>query len=153
DLHLVVAGPDGWGTRAFGAAVALARHGDRVRRIGWVDAGTRADLVAGARVLAVPSIYEGFGYPPLEAMAAGTPVVATAVGSLPEVLGDAARLVPGGDVDALTAALAEVIDDDAVAAELGRRGSAHARLFRWDECADGLVELYRDAIADGASRR
>lgn len=147
DLHLVVAGPDGWGTQAFGASVSMARHGDRIRRLGWVDAATRADLLAAARVLAAPSLYEGFGYPPLEAMAAGTPVVATAVGSLPEVLGDAACLVPGGDIDALTDALAAVVDDDAVAARLAAAGPPHAAGFSWSECAQGLVELYRDAMA------
>lgn len=147
DLRLVVVGPDGWGTQAFAGAVAMARHGDRIRRLGWVDEAARADLLAGARVLAAPSVYEGFGYPPLEAMAAGTPVVATAVGSLPEVLGDAARLVPGGDLAALTDALAEVVDDDAVAARLAAAGPPHAATFDWDECAQGLVDLYRDAAA------
>jgi glycosyltransferase involved in cell wall biosynthesis len=152
DLHLVVVGPDGWGTQAFAGAVGLARHGDRVRRIGWVDDAARNDLLAGARVLAVPSVYEGFGYPPLEAMAQGTPVVATAVGSLPEVLGDAARLVPAGDVEALTEALAEVLDDDAVAAALRAGGPAHAATFTWEDCAAGLVDLYRDAVAGRGSR-
>lgn len=152
DLHLVVAGPDGWGTQAFDAAVGLARHGSRVRRIGWVDDATRSDLLAGARVLAVPSVYEGFGYPPLEAMAQGTPVVATTVGSLPEVLGTAARLVPGGDIGALTDALAEVVDDDHVAAALGAGGPARAASFTWDACAAGLVDLYRDAAAGRGSR-
>lgn len=147
NLHLVVVGPDGWGTQAFGAAVAMARQPERVRRLGWVDAAARRDLVAGARLLAVPSVYEGFGFPALEAMAAGTPVVATAVGSLPEVLGEAARFVPGGDIDAFTEAMAEVVDDDSVAADLGARGPARAATFRWDECANGLVELYRAACA------
>ena len=145
DLHLVVVGPDGWGTAAFGAAVSMARHHDRVRRLPWVDAAARDDLLAGARLLAVPSVYEGFGYPPLEAMASGTPVVATAVGSLPEVLGDAAVLVAGGDVDALTDALASVLDDDATASALAAKGPARAAAFTWDACAAGLAELYRDA--------
>lgn len=147
DLHLVVAGPDGWGADDLAAAIAQARHGDRVRRLGWVDATTRSDLLAGARVLAVPSVYEGFGYPPLEAMAAGTPVVATAVGSLPEVLGTAARLVPGGDLEALIGALASVIDDEAVARRLAAAGRGHAATFSWDACAAGLVELYGDVMA------
>jgi glycosyltransferase involved in cell wall biosynthesis len=146
DLHLVVAGPDGWGTTAFTGAVALARFGDRVRRVGWVDAGSKADLLAGARVLAVPSVYEGFGYPPLEAMALGTPVVATRVGSLPEVLGDAAAFVAPGDVDALAAELTTVIDDDAAHAQRAERGRANAARFTWGACGDGLVELYRDAV-------
>jgi glycosyltransferase involved in cell wall biosynthesis len=152
DVRLVVAGPDGWGTQAFAAAAGLARHGDRIRRVGWVDDATRRDLVTGAAVLAVPSVYEGFGYPPLEAMAAGTPVVATAVGSLPGVLGDAARFVAGGDVAALADALADVLDDPAVAADLARRGPAHAATFSWEDCAAGLVDLYRDALAARGSR-
>jgi glycosyltransferase involved in cell wall biosynthesis len=147
DLHLVVVGPDGWGTEAFGAAVAMARHGGRVRRLPWVDVAARSDLLAGAAVLAVPSVYEGFGYPPLEAMAAGTPVVATSVGSLPEVLGDVARFVAPGDDDALADALATVLDDADVAAAMSARGPDHASTFTWDACADGLVELYRDAAA------
>lgn len=146
-LALVVVGPDGWGAGAFTSAVAMARHGDRIRRIGWVDAGERGDLLAGASLLAVPSIYEGFGYPPLEAMAAGVPVVATSVGSLPEVLGDAALLVPGGDIDALTEALARVLDDEATARDLATRGRAQAAAFDWDRCAGGLVELYRAAAS------
>jgi glycosyltransferase involved in cell wall biosynthesis len=144
DLHLIVVGPDGWGTESFDAAASMARHHDRIRRLPWVDVAARDDLLAGARVLAVPSVYEGFGYPPLEAMAAGTPVVATSVGSLPEVLGDAASFVDAGDVDALTDALAVVLDDDAVAGDLARRGPLQAATFTWDACADGLVELYRD---------
>ena len=147
DLHLVVVGPDGWGTDAFGAAASSARHQDRIHRLPWVDVAARSDLLAGARVLAVPSVYEGFGYPPLEAMAMGTPVVASTVGSLPEVLGDAASFVPPGDVDALTAALAELVDDDELAAAFGERGPAHAATFTWEACAAGLAELYRDASA------
>ena len=145
DVHLVVVGPDGWGTDAFGAAVTSARFGQRVRRIGWVDAAAKADLLAGARVLAVPSVYEGFGYPPLEAMSLGTPVVATAVGSLPEVLGEGACLVPPGDADALTDALAAVLDDDAVRGALVAKGRTNAARFSWETCAAGLLDLYRDA--------
>ncbi len=145
DLHLVIAGPDGWGTQAFSAAASMARHASRIRRLGWVADATRSDLLAGASLLAVPSIYEGFGYPPLEAMAAGTPVVATAVGSLPEVLGSAAKLVPGGDIDALTDAVGEVVDRPDVAADLRARGLVHAATFTWSACADGLVDLYRSA--------
>ncbi len=75
-LHLVVAGPDGWGRENFVAAVTAARHRDRIRRLDYVSEADRRDLVAGAAVFAYPSLYEGFGHPPLEAMAAGVPVVA-----------------------------------------------------------------------------
>lgn len=145
DLVLVVAGPEGWGSEAFTAAVAMARHGGRIRRLGWVDEATRADLLAGAGALAMPSVYEGFGFPALEAMAAGTPVVAATAGSLPEVVGTAARLVPPGDVEALASGLGEVLDDPDLQARLRAAGPVRAARFRWDECAAGLVRLYHEA--------
>ena len=76
-----------------------------MRRLGYVSDGQRRDLLAGAAALAYPSRYEGFGFPPLEAMAAGVPVVAARSGAIPEVVGDAAVLVDPDDVDALAAAL------------------------------------------------
>lgn len=149
DLRLVVVGPDGWGTAAFAGAVAMARHGDRVTRLGWVDEAARADLLAGASVLAMASVYEGFGYPAVEAMSVGTPVVATSVGSLPEVVGDAGVLVPVGDVDALAAGLARALDDPE---PLRRKGPANAARFRWETCAAGLVDVYAASIAELGAR-
>jgi glycosyltransferase involved in cell wall biosynthesis len=143
-IRLVVAGQEGWGMQAFIAAVDRARHRDRIVRPGWVDDRSRADLLAGAAVFAYPSKYEGFGLPPLEAMAAGTPVVATRAGALPEVLGDAARLVEPGDRDDLAAALHAVLDDPAERDRLITAGRAQAALYSWDSCADGLVALYRE---------
>ncbi len=143
DVRLVVAGPPGWGAGAFDAALAAARHRDRVVCPGWVDERTRSDLLAGASVFAYPSRYEGFGLPPLEAMAAGVPVVTTAAGALPEVVGDAAVLVSPGDADALAGALAQVLDDGAFAAEMAARGARHWPRYGWDRCTAGLVELYR----------
>src|SRR5207302_8794942 len=105
-------GPDGWRADACSAARGKARHRDRIARLGWVDARARADLLAGATVFTYPSLYEGFGLPPLEAMHAGVPVVATDAGALPEVIGGAARLVPPGDVEALVETLRSVLDDD-----------------------------------------
>ncbi|MDP9071705.1 MAG: glycosyltransferase family 4 protein [Actinomycetota bacterium] len=145
DLSLVVAGPDGWGTEAFAAAVATARHGDRVRRLGYVGGSDKASLLSGAAVFAFPSINEGFGLPPLEAMAVGVPVVATDAGSLPEVLGEAARLVPAGDVEALAAALTAALRHDAAHDALVERGRRQARAYSWDRCAEGLIELYQRA--------
>jgi glycosyltransferase involved in cell wall biosynthesis len=145
-VDLVLAGPDGWGSDALNAALANAKHPDRVHRLGRVADQDRADLLAGAAVLAVPSVYEGFGYPPLEAMAAGTPVVATSAGALPEVLDDGAHFAPAGDIDALAGALTTVLDDAGFANYLRDRGVARAAEFTWDRWADGMVELYRDAL-------
>jgi glycosyltransferase involved in cell wall biosynthesis len=145
DVRLVLAGPDGWGAEALADALARSPVADRVTRLGWVDDAARADLLAGASVLAYPSRYEGFGLPPLEAMAAGVPVVATAVGAVPEVVGDAAVLVPPGDPEALAEALRAVLLDAEQADDLRRRGRARVAAFDWDRTVDGLVDLYRDA--------
>ncbi len=142
-VHLVVAGADGWGADAFDAALDAARHRGRVRRVGSPDDTDRDDLLAGAAALAYPSIYEGFGLPPLEAMRAGVPVVAARAGSLPEVLGDAALLPDPTDVDAVAAALTEVLDDEATRARLVERGRARVARYRWDESADRFVDVYR----------
>jgi glycosyltransferase involved in cell wall biosynthesis len=149
DLMLVVAGPDGWDRPAFDEAVASAHHGERVRRLGYVTNEARRDLLAGAAAFAYPSRYEGFGFPPLEAMQAGVPVVSSDAGSLPEVLGDAARLVPVEDDDALAAALDSVIGDNAVRTELVTRGRAHAARYTWERAADEFVALYRHLAGTG----
>ena len=147
DLRLVIAGPDGWGAAALADAMAAIGHRDRVVRLGYVDDEARAGLLKGAAVFAFPSVYEGFGLPPLEAMRAGVPVVATDAGSLPEVLGDAALLVPVGDVDALAAALASAVGDEAVRTRLVEAGRARAERYSWEQCGDGLVVVYRKAMA------
>lgn len=145
-LRLVIAGPDGWGLEAFNAAVTRATHKSRVVRFGYADDRTAAALLRGAAVLAFPSLYEGFGLPPLEAMAAGVPVVATRAGALPEVLGDAACLVAPSDHEVLAEALALVLGDAEVRAGLVARGLAHAARFSWEQCAAGLTGLYRQAV-------
>jgi len=149
ELRLVLAGPLGWGEEAVEAAQAglfeAARR--RVRRLGWVNPERRNDLLAGAAVLAYPSRYEGFGLPPLEAMAAGVPVVASDAGALPEVLGSAAALVPVGDVDALARALAQALALDGVARQrVVAAGRAHAATYTWAACAEGHAALY-DRVA------
>jgi glycosyltransferase involved in cell wall biosynthesis len=145
DLRLVIAGPDGWGAGPLAGALAACRHRDRVTRLGMTDEAGRAALLRGATALAYPSVYEGFGLPPLEAMSVGLPVVVTAAGAVVEVVGDAALVVPVGDDDALAAALCRIVADDALRAELGRRGPGRAARYRWAATGAGLVALYRRA--------
>lgn len=144
---LVIAGGNGWGTDAVDDAVAASPHGARIRRLGYVSDRDHADLLAGASLLAYPSLYEGFGHPPFEAMAAGVPVVTTSVGSLPEVIGDAAYFVPPADDDALAAAIVHVLTDDDVRRDLVAKGRARARAFPWSAAIDGFVDLYRRVAA------
>jgi glycosyltransferase involved in cell wall biosynthesis len=105
-----------------------------------------ADLVAlysAAAVFVFPSLYEGFGLPVLEAMACGTPVVASNAASLPEVVGDAGLLVAPDSPQALAEAIAQVLDDQALAAELRQRGLERARRSTWEQTARGCLNVYR----------
>ncbi len=147
DLALVLAGQAGWGSAELAHALDGCHARARIVRTGWVDDATLSGLLHGAAVLAYPSLYEGFGYPPLQAMAAGTPVVATRAGALEEVLDDAALLVEPRDQLALAGAIASVVDSDETAAALAARGLERAATFDWERCAAGLVDLYRDAAA------
>ena len=116
---------------------------------GWVDDATRAALLRGATVLAYPSRDEGFGFPVLEAMSVGVPVVASAVGGVPEVAGDAALLVPPDDPGALAAALRTALGDEAERQRLITSGRARASSFSWERHARGMAELWRDAREAG----
>ena len=142
DVNLVVAGPEGWGADEFRRAVRRAEHRDRIIRLGWVTDTDRNALLRGASLFAYPSLYEGFGLPPLEAMSAGVPVVTTRTGGITEVVGDAAVLVPPGDTDALAAGLAKVLADDGLADDLRARGTANLARFSWDRTAAELGALY-----------
>ena len=152
ELRLVHAGGDGWGVEALERAVRA--HGQPRAGSAASDgcsAGDLADLYAGARVLAYPSVYEGFGLPVLEAMSAGVPVVTTDVPAIAEVAGDAAARVPVGDVDALVAALDRAWTDEEWRSTAVDRGFERCARYTWEVCVDGLVDLYRRAVA-AASR-
>jgi len=146
DVSLVLAGPPGWGEEALASAVAASPARARIVRTGWVEAPDLAALLARATVLAYPSLYEGFGFPPLQAMRAGVPVVASRAGSLPEVLGDGALMVEPGDHDALVDALDSCLADEALRAKLIAAGAAWSARFSWEGCGAGLEDLYRGAV-------
>lgn len=129
---LVVAGRAGWLSDGVVTAVNARPH---VRLLGFVDDADLPALYRQATVFAFPSIYEGFGLPPLEAMACGTPVVASSASSVPEAVGDAGLLHDPFDVDELADALHRVVRDDALRADLRARGLARASGFTWRRTA------------------
>ena len=151
DLRLVIAGRDGPARPAVDAAIARlpSETRDRVVLAGQVDDAGRRALLEAASVLAYPSIYEGFGFPLLEAMSADLPVVAARAGSIPEVAGDAALLVEPTDDQGLAAALDRVLTDDTTRAELVARGRDRLGAFSWQETARALAACYRKLAERG----
>ena len=125
---------------------AVHRHKlhKHVRFLGYLPDHTLAILYRLARAFVFPSLYEGFGLPPLEAMASGTPVITSNVSSLPEVAGDAAMLVDPYDVDSIVDGLRRVVSDSALAADLRRRGMERAREFSWERSVEKTREVYRE---------
>jgi glycosyltransferase involved in cell wall biosynthesis len=138
---LVLVGPPGWGEALDLAGLPP----EAVRTPGYLPEADLARVVAGAAALAVPSWYEGFGLPALEALACGTPVVAADLPALREVLGDQAELVPPGDAAALADALARVLDDPGgESARVARRTRAAG--FTWQTCAQATLSAYQLAV-------
>jgi glycosyltransferase involved in cell wall biosynthesis len=140
---LALVGPIGWDAAPI---VAAARdHGAQL--LGRVSEDELRALYAGASAFAYPSLYEGFGLPILEAMAAGAPVLTSNVSSLPEVAGDAALLVDPTDVDAIGTALTRLLAHPALAEDLRARGRARAALFSWERTARETLALLRSIAA------
>jgi len=150
DLELVVAGPDGPDGEAVRSAVAAlpAPVRRRVRIAGVVDGPTRDRLLAGASVVVYPSLYEGFGFPVLEAMTVGTPVVASDLPALREVGGDGAVFSPVGDDSALAEALDAVLSDADLRRALVARGRLAAARYSWERTAAELAAVYGRLASD-----
>ena len=147
-LKLVLAGREDPKAPHVKAAIRELGLEGHVVLTGWI--ADEADLVAlyqEARAFAFPSRYEGFGLPPLEAMAAGTPVVSSDAGALAEAVGDAALVVSPDDPAAWTAALARVLADEPLRARLVEAGHARVRALSWDRAAAQTAQVYRDALA------
>ena len=147
---LVIAGGQGWNNVAIREAMTRLSRDGRVRDLGYVPDRLRPTLYAGARAFVYPSLYEGFGLPPLEAMACGTPVLTSNVSALPEVIGDAALYVDPEDVSALTEALTRIWSDESLRADLRARGLRRARDFSWDRTARLTVDVYRSVLEEPA---
>jgi len=118
--------------------------GEQVVFTGWVPEEDKPALYSGARALVFPSLYEGFGLPPLEALACGTPVIAFKRGSLPEIVGEGGLLVEPGDMEGLTEAMEKLLADDDLQTDLRQKGLAHAAKFSWEKTARETMAVYRE---------
>lgn len=144
---LVIAGMKGWHTSALEQQMQPLIDAGEIRLLGYVPREELAAVTAGARLMVYPSVYEGFGLPPLEAMACGVPTIVANVSSLPEVVGDTGLTIADPyDAEALTTALEQLASDDALHARLGAAALARSAEFTWERCVDRTVAVYRDVL-------
>lgn len=141
DLTLVLAGPTGWLAEPLLAHVRARGLARRVLFPGYVAEADKAALISGARVFAFPSLYEGFGFPALEAQACETPLLASNTTSLPEVAGEGALLVDPLDEDAITQGMFRLLADNDLRQTLVARGRANLGRFSWEKAAERVLQL------------
>lgn len=144
--QLVIAGPRGWLTAEFDRALAEANFGDQLRMIGYVSDDDLRALYSACKVFVYPSLYEGFGLPPLEAMACGAPVIASRIAAHVETLGAHAHLVEPTDERALAKAMATLLGNQNERERLSRSGLEHSAGFSWEETAKLTLKVYEQVI-------
>lgn len=144
---LVIAGMRGWGAGLDARRAERLRNEGSLRIAGYVPEELLPGLYAGAALFVYPSLYEGFGLPPLEAMASGVPAIVSDRASLPEVVGTAGRMVPALDVDALAATLAELLADPPARAAMAAAGRTRAADFTWENCLRNTLAVYKEIAA------
>ena len=147
EAELVLVGGRGWRNQVFERELAGSGSSERLRLTGFVSDERLADLYAGAACFLYPSLGEGFGLPPLEAMACGAPVVISDAPALLEVCGDAALSAPALDVETLAKHVIAVLEDGELADRLRAAGLTRAQRFTWDAAADATERVYREALA------
>ncbi len=143
---LVIAGGAGWNSTDIHDAIVRGVAQGWLRYLSYVEQKWLPSLYAGARLMAYPSLYEGFGLPIVEAMASGTPVLTSNVSCMPEVAAGAARLVNPLDVDHIANALEECLTDELWQSEAINRGLARAGQLSWDRCADETIAVYQSLL-------
>jgi glycosyltransferase involved in cell wall biosynthesis len=147
DLRLIIIGDEISRYPAVRQAVIQSRVEDSVRFLGFVPFDTMRVFYDSSEAFVFPSLYEGFGLPPLEAMASGTPVITSSMSSLPEVVGDAAMLVNPENVFDIARGIKEVLLDQALRARLVEAGRIHAAKYSWKSTAQHVLEIYREIAA------
>lgn len=144
---LVMAGLRGWRTSPLEKVLAPLVSSGQARMLGYLERQDLATVTAGALAMVYPSLYEGFGLPPLEAMGCGVPVIASNVSSLPEVVGDTGLSVDPLDVEALGSAMQTMAESPALRAGLGAKALARAAGFTWQRCVTQTAAAYRLAAS------
>lgn len=147
-VKLVLAGGKGWLFEGIFARVKELHLEQNIVFTGYVDSEDLPFLYNMALAFIYPSLYEGFGMPPLEAMSCGTPVISSSTSSIPEVVGEAGILVDPYQVNDLAAAISKVAGSVSLQDELSRKGLEHARLFSWRKCAEETLQVYRECIQE-----
>jgi glycosyltransferase involved in cell wall biosynthesis len=148
--QLVIVGRKLWLASEIFDEVKRQRWADDVILTGYVADEDLPALYRAARAFVYPSLFEGFGLPPLEAMASGTPVVTSDVSSIPEITGDAALLIDPNDERELANALIEIVNNDRLRAELREKGIAQAKKFTWRDAAEKTLRLYKEAYGSAS---
>lgn len=140
---LVLVGMNGWHTSALEKQMAPLVAAGEIRQLGYLEREDLAVVIAGALTLVYPSIYEGFGLPPLEAMTCAVPVIASNVSSLPEVVGDSGLLVNPNDIDEIAKAMETMITAPDIRAASAQKALVRSKEFSWDSCVDQTMGIYR----------
>lgn len=143
---LVLVGMTGWHTSVLEAQMAPMIRTGEVRQLGYLPREDLATVIAGATTLIYPSIYEGFGLPPLEAMACGVPVIASDVSSLPEVVRDTGLLVNPHDAEEVAQAIQLMVSDPAVRCKLSAKALARSKRFTWNRCVTQTIDAYQQLL-------
>jgi glycosyltransferase involved in cell wall biosynthesis len=139
---LAIVGGKGWIWKPITDKIRSAGLGNEVRFLDYVDNDDLHKLYCGAKLLTLPALYEGFGLPPLEAMACGTPTVVSNVSSLPEVVGDAGVLVDPNSIESIAEGITRLVTDDRLRMELGAKSLVQAKKFSWEQTAQKTKYLY-----------
>ncbi|MDD2807177.1 MAG: glycosyltransferase family 1 protein [Patescibacteria group bacterium] len=141
NVHLVIAGSQAWKYKPIYQQWSKSQAKDRIKFLGYVDNNDKAGLYAAAKIFAYPSIYEGFGLPPLEAMACGAPVIAGANSALIESVADAGILVNPYNISEITEAIKLILTDDVLYNRLKEKGIKQSQKFRWENTANKILNI------------
>lgn len=144
---LVLVGMKGWHTADLEKRLAPMVANGQVRQLGYLSRENLAVVMSGATAMLYPSVYEGFGLPPLESMSCGVPVVASNASSIPEVVGDTGLLIDPADVFELAQCMIRLMEDEVLRSNLASKALERSKAFSWARCADETVAVYRAARA------